>query len=172
VFTRVIEHHASQAAGILAAAPQDLGLYTQGNPTAPETVAANDARRDRRSRRMQATFGVSLVEVQQLGIRFENGGQLPSEFERMFVDWADPSIETPGVTADAVSKYVAAGVLPPRSDVTLKRARFSAVERARIAQDWAEQDRQDALGQIADSVAALRAPQQQVTSGDTAPVVG
>jgi hypothetical protein len=170
VFTRVIEHHASQAAGILAAAPQDLGLYTQGNPTAPETVAANDARRDRRSRRMQSVFGVALVGVMQLEIRFENGGKLPTQFERMFVDWADPSIETPGVTADAITKFVTAGVLPPRSDVTLKRARFSAVERARIAQDWVEQDRQDALNQIADDVAKMagQGPRTQVSSGDAA----
>lgn len=166
VFTKVVEHHASQAAGILAAAPQDLGLYTDGNPTSAEAAAVYDARRDRRARTMQATFGVALVEVMQLGLRFENGGRLPAEFERMFADWADPSIETPGVTADAVTKYVAAGVLPARSDVTLKRARFSAVERARIAQDWAEQDRVDAMRQIADSVAALRTP--QVTRGDVA----
>lgn len=171
VFTKVVEHHASQAAGILAASPQDLGLYTQGNPVTAEAAAVYDARRDRHARRMQATFGVALVKVMQLAIRFENSGRLPAEFERMFVDWADPSIETPGVTADAVTKYVAAGVLPARSDVTLKRARFSAVERARITQDWAEQDARAALANLADALQqnTQQATQQPgpVSGGDT-----
>jgi hypothetical protein len=38
VFTKVIEMFASQAAGIVAATPQDLGLYTQGNPTSSDDL--------------------------------------------------------------------------------------------------------------------------------------
>lgn len=166
VFTKVVEMYASQAAGILAATPQDLGLYTQGNPTSAEAAAVNDARRDRRARRMQAIFGVDLVQVMQLGIRFQNGGRLPSQFERMAVDWAEVSIETPGITADAITKYVAAGVLPAESDVTLKRARFSAVERAQIAQDRSQAQGRSDLQRIADAVAGVSAQPAAPTPRD------
>jgi hypothetical protein len=160
-FTKVLEWHASQASGILAAAPQDLGLYTQGNPTSPETVEANDARRDRRARRKQGIFGVPLVDVMKLAIRFENNGNLPDKYRRMAVDWADPSIETPATTSDAITKYVAAGVLPAESDVTLKRARFSAVERAQIAQDRVQSAARSDLARIADAMTTTAQPQQQ-----------
>jgi hypothetical protein len=159
-FTKVLEWHASQASGILAASPQDLGLYTQGNPTSPETVEANDARRDRRARRKQGIFGVPLVDVMKLAIRFENNGALPAKYARMAVDWADPSIETPATTSDAITKYVSAGVLPAESDVTLKRARFSAVERAQIAQDRAQSAARSDLARLADAVAGGQSSQQ------------
>jgi hypothetical protein len=170
-FTKVIEMHASQAAGILAATPQDLGLYTQGNPTSAEAASVNEGRRDRRARRKQAIFGVPLIEVMQMAMRFMHNGKLPTEFEQMAVDWADVSIETPGITADAITKQIAAGAIPATSDVTLKRLRYSATERAQIAQDRQEQAGQDALSQIADDVAKMAGRGQptapgQVSGGD------
>lgn len=154
VFTKVIEMYASQAAGMLAATPQDLGLYTDGNPTSAEAAAVSEGRRDRRARRKQATFGVSLVEVMQTALRFQNKGVLPDKFRRMATDWHDVSIETPGITADALTKYTAGDnpILPAQSDVTLKRAGFNAVERAQIAQDRAQDQGRRDLQRIADTL--------------------
>ena len=148
VFTKVIEMYASQAAGILAAVPQDLGLYTDGNPTSADSWDAMETRRNRKAIRKQAIFGTALVEVMQLAQRFVTGGPLPEQFRRMAVDWMPPSMPSLAQTADPVTKLIAAGALPARSDVTLKRAGFSAVERAQIEQDWLEQDGRTALEQI------------------------
>lgn len=148
VFTKVIEMYASQAAGILAAVPQDLGLYTDGNPTSADSWDAMETRRNRKAIRKQAIFGTALVEVMQMAQRFLNGGRLPEQFKRMAVDWMPPSMPSLAQTADPVTKLIAAGALPARSDVTLKRAGFSAVERAQIEQDWLEQDGRTALEQI------------------------
>lgn len=141
-FTKVIEMYASQAAGILAAVPQDLGLYTQGNPTSAEAWDAMETRRNRRALSMARQNGVAIVGVMQDAIRHQHNGELPPEFERMACDWA-PIM--PGKTADDISKLVASGSIPPRSDVTLKHAGFSAVERAQMEQDWAAEDRRQSL---------------------------
>jgi Phage portal protein, SPP1 Gp6-like len=138
VFTKLIEMYASQAAGILAATPQDLGLYTQGNPTSAEAASVNEGRRDRRARHQQKVFGVAMVEDMQLGMRFQNNGELPDKFKRMSIDWADVAIRTPSITSDAVTKEIAAGAVPAVSDVVLKRLGYSAVDRARLAQDRTE----------------------------------
>lgn len=150
-FTKVFDMLAAQAAGILSAPPQDLGLYTSGNPVSNESWAASEGRRDRRARSKQRTLEPQLVDLMQLVVRFEHNGDLPAEYRRVEVDWADVSIQTPGVTSDAVSKQIAAGAIPKRSDVTLKRLGYSAVERARLEQDWVEQDQRDQERMIAES---------------------
>src|SRR5690349_613552 len=48
VFTKLLDWYASAMAGMVAATPQDMGLYTQGNPASAEAVTAGEARRDRR----------------------------------------------------------------------------------------------------------------------------
>jgi len=175
VYTKIVEMYASQASGILAANPQDLGLYTQGNPTSAEAGAVTEARRDRRAARMAATDGVALIEVQQLAKRFENNGELPDEFRRMAVDWHPIEMATPGVTSDAMSKDIASGSVPATSDVVLKRLRYSAIERAQIAQDRPAADAQAALDQVRDILLANAAKaanqpaeKKPVTSSDSA----
>lgn len=134
-FTRLIEMYAAQAASQLYATPQELGLYTQGNPVSPDTVDAQQARRNDRARLYQKMMGVDLARVLQWGIRFEKGGALPPEFRSMFTDWTDVENPSLSVRGDFVQKMVIAKVIPPTSDVTLSRAGFSAIERARLAQD-------------------------------------
>jgi hypothetical protein len=135
VFTTVVEMFASQAAGIMAATPQDLGLYTQGNPVSSESAQVSESRRDRRARRMQANFGVALVELGQMAMRFLNDGDLPAGYDKLTVDWDEPSLPNFVGTADGMSKYMANGAFTPWSDVALKRAGFSAVERGQMAEE-------------------------------------
>jgi hypothetical protein len=161
-FTKVLEMYASQAAGILAAVPQDLGLYTQGNPTSSEAWDSMETRRNRRAISMTRQFGTSIVAAMQDGIRFQNNGALPREFERAVTDWA-PIM--PGKTADDISKLVAAGAIPPRSDVTLKHAGFNAVERAQMEQDWAAEDQRVAKEQVREQIRATR-PVEPVSDAD------
>jgi hypothetical protein len=108
VFTKLIDMYASQMAGQLAAPPQDLGLYTQGNPTSAEAAHVGESRRDRRAVLKQRMFGVPLVKVMQTALRFQNKGVLPAEFKRMSVDWHSVSMESMALSSDAISKQVAA----------------------------------------------------------------
>lgn len=139
-FTKILDWCASAAAGIVAATPQDLGLYTQGNPASAEAGLVADDRRNRRARMQQRQFSPALRDVVQMMLRFENKGTLPAEFERMTADWAPVAMEATSLVSDAISKQVAAGAVPPTSDVTLKRLGYSATERRRLEQDRGADD--------------------------------
>jgi hypothetical protein len=154
-FTKVVEMYASQAAGIIAAVPQDLGLYTQGNPTSSEAWDSMEKRRHRRAIKAQKTFGVPIVEAMKDALRYQNNGVLPAEFERLAVDWAPVM---PAKTADDISKLAAANAIPPRSDVTLKHAGFNAVERAQMEQDWKAEDQRSALTAARQQIMVKQAP--------------
>jgi hypothetical protein len=134
-FTKILDWYASSAAGHLAATPQDLGLYTQGNPASAESQEVAESRRDRRAQLRQKMFSPALARTMQNAVRFEHGGRLPTEFERIAVDWHAVKDVYPSLISDAVSKEITSGAVPATSDVTLKRLGYSAVERARLAQD-------------------------------------
>lgn len=147
-FTKLVEMYASQASGLLAADPRDLGLYTDGNPVSAEAGEQAERRRDDRARLKQKMWASDIADVLRLMMAWENGGVVPPEFRTITVDWADLHPVSLAGAADGITKLVAAGVLPPESDVTLKRAGFNAVERRRL-----EQDRREAAGKA--SVDAL-----------------
>jgi hypothetical protein len=132
VFTKVIEMYAAQAAGMTGATPQELGLYTDGNPVAAEALQVAEARRDRRTLRMQADGGQSMTEVAQLALRIKNGGDLPSGYERLAVDWRSPQAVNFTGAADGISKLTQEGILAPASDVGLRYLGFNALDRKRI----------------------------------------
>ncbi len=164
VFTNLIDMRASQMASLVAAPPQDLGLYTQGNPTSADAASTAELRRNRRARLQQKTFGRSVTEVVQMMLRFTNGGALPDEFRRMEVAWRDLD-ETPiGVSSDAISKQIAVGAVPPTSDVTLSKLGYTATERRRLEQDRRLEDGRQAARDIAAAAVTRRT---EPTSGPT-----
>lgn len=168
VFTKLLDWLASAASSEVHAPPQDMGLYTQGNPASAEAVQASNARRDQHATGMQPEFGGALVRVAQVAMRFQNNGVLPAEFRRLEVDWAPVTPPIPGITSDAVAKEVAAGAIPPTSDVTLKRLGYSATDRARLAQDRDEDQGASFLQEVAHSLTAKAARVDNSLSTDIA----
>lgn len=162
VFTKILDWYASSAAGLVAAVPQDLGLYTQGNPASADAGLVADDRRNRRTKRMQRQFTGPLIRVAQMMVRFDNRGQLPADYERLAVDWTPPEMFAPSLVSDAVTKEVQVGAVPATSDVTLKRLGYSAVDRQRLQQDRVEDDARNLGRALADGLL----PRQGVTSGD------
>ena len=63
----------------------------------------------------------------------EGSDQVPEEFSRMALSFADPATPTMAAQSDAAAKLVAAGVLPAESEVTQERVGLSASDRRRIA---------------------------------------
>lgn len=135
VYIKVIEHQAASAAGILAAEPQDLGLYTNGNPVSAEAKQVSESRRDRRARRMGRMWTPDIRVVAQMGVRWLNGGALPDKYRQINVNWLDPEIPNFTGTADGINKLVASGVWSAQSDVTRKRSGLNAAERAQMKRD-------------------------------------
>lgn len=158
VFTKLIEMYGSQAAGITAAQPQELGLYTQGNPISADAYDGADLTRNRRAELMQDYFGVPLVRVAQMYMRFQNNGVLPKEFRRIETDWRSVHHVSLAQAADPLGKLIAAGSIPAASDVTLKKAGFTAVERAQLEQDRVPAEGAAALDEIRGALAKAPKP--------------
>lgn len=156
-FTKLLDWYASAAAGEVAATPQDLGLYTQGNPASAEAVQAGESRRDRRAQKMQDQFGTPLARVAQYALRFENNGTLPDEYRHLEADWSPVTMPNPAVDSDAITKQITARSVPATSDVVLKRLGYSRVERARLAQDRAVDGGASVLAELARSLTAKEA---------------
>lgn len=152
-FTKLIEMYACQMAGILGANPQDLGLYTQGNPVSAAAQDVVDSRRDRKVRFKQRLFNRGPVEIMQIAGMLMNKGVMPAEYKRMTVDWMDPSDLNIAVMTDAMAKQSAMGSISASSDLTLKKLGWSAVERAQHAKDRAADPTTSTLDELAASVA-------------------
>lgn len=164
-FTKLIENAASRAASIVLAPPQEIGLYTQGNPVSAEAQNTSESRRNRRARSQQAMFGVPLAKVMQYGAMFDNRGVLPDKFRAVEVDWAGLELLDFSTTADGITKLVSAGSIPATSDVTLKRAGFNAVERARLDRDRKREDGRQAARAIAESLTPRQEQQPNADPG-------
>lgn len=165
-YTKVLDWYASSMAGMVAAPPQDMGLYTQGNPASAEAGVVSESRRDRRAVSIQRQFSPDLIRVAQMGMRFKNGGTLPAEYERLATDWDDVTMATPAVTSDAVTKEINAKAIPATSDVTLKRLGYSAVERKRLAQDRAADDSRQLKMALVNGMVPQQQTQQEPTGGN------
>lgn len=163
-YTKVVDHLASQAAGAMSAVPQELGLYTSGNPTSVEAFQAMEWSRDLKARKKKREFGVDLADVMKMAVRFQNNGALPAEFARIATDWADIELQSDAVVTDSVTKQIAAQSIPATSDVTLKRLGYSAVERAQLSQDRGEQVTSDVVAALNQAAAGARTV--PVVSGD------
>lgn len=164
VFTKILDWFASSAAGLVAATPQDMGLYTQGNPASAEAGLVADDRRNRRAIRMQRQFSGPLADVARLMVRFDNQGKLPTEYERLAVDWSPVHMYAPSLMSDAVTKEIQSGAVPATSDVVLKRLGYSAVDRARLEQDRVADDGRNLSRALTQSLL----PQNGATNGDAA----
>lgn len=151
-FTKLVDNAAARAASEVLAPPQDIGLYSEGNPVSSEAWDAMEKRRNRRARSQQREAGVPLAEVMKMAVRFDNKGELPVEYRRLMVDW-EP-VDDPGiaVVSDAVTKQIAAGSVPATSDVTLKKLGWNAVERRRLEQDRRLDDGRQTARMLAESL--------------------
>lgn len=169
-FTKLVEMYGSQAAGITAAQPQELGLYTQGNPVSADAYDGADLTRNRRAELMQDYFATPMIRVMQMAMRFQNNGMLPKQFRRIEVDWRSVHHVSLAQAADPISKLVASGSIPASSDVTLKAAGFTAVQRAQMEQDRQVGQGQSLLQQIASSMELKAMKAENTMAADAASV--
>lgn len=111
----------------LAGLPQDYLGFTMDNPPSAESRKASEVQLIKRSERIQTPFGGSWERVARLFLRFTNGGDLPENAQSLKTVWRDPSTPTRAQLMDAVTKAVAANVIP--------------VEQARIDLGYDEEER-------------------------------
>lgn len=158
VFTKIIDNGAQRMSAYTGFPPSYFGETSTANPASADAIRVGLDGVSRAAAKVQLQSSSNLRTVAQLMWRFAHRGDpLPDEMRRLAVDWVDVSTPTPASDADAVSKQVSAGILPPQSDVTLRRLRYTALERARIQQDWANDQAAQLESELTSSLAARQA---------------
>lgn len=110
-FTEVLNVYARLVAGISGLPPAFLGMATD-NPASADAIRSAEARLVMRTNDHMVPFGGTWEETQRLGIGWVDGS-IPDEAAKLETVWASPETPTFAAKADAVSKLVAAGILPP-----------------------------------------------------------
>lgn len=110
-----------------------LGFHTQ-NPPGGDGIRASEARLVKRAERRQSTLGGVHADLAALAIQIRDGSAAP-DLSKLTAVWRDAATPTKAATADATVKYVAAGILPPQSEVTWEMMGLDATTRARLAAD-------------------------------------
>lgn len=165
VHTKLVQQYAQIMAGEMAVPPHELGVYSDGNPASADAIRSGYEALTKRSTSKQPSFGCAAMDALRLALLIRDGS-VPPNASRMEADWMDPAPTTPAATADAIAKYVTAGVFVATSDVTLKKAGLSAAERARMAADREADQGQSLLDELAHSILAKDAKVDQTIAQD------
>jgi len=129
-YTNVIHMYAQLVASVTGMPPHYLG-FTPDNPASADAIRSGEARLVKRAERKQRAFGGAWEQVMRLALLIRDG-RLPDGSQRLETLWRDAATPTQAAQTDAAVKLVAAGVLPPFSDVALELIGFSEVTRERI----------------------------------------
>lgn len=153
VFTKILDSHAQLMASYTQFPPAYFGQTTTANPASADAIRVAENGVNRRGKQVLRQWSDPLRAVGGLIWRFANNGKpLPEEIRRMSAEWADVATPTPSATSDAMFKQAQMGAIPATSDVTLKRLGYSAVERARLAQDRQLDAGASVLAELANSL--------------------
>ncbi len=147
-FTRVIDMYAEQLAACARLPAYMLGKQTQ-NPASADAIRSAENGLIRRAQRRQKVFSGAWESVIRLALRISDNGRLPTDAYKIETMWADAATPTPAATTDAITKQIAAGVVPPKSDVTREKLGYSMVERQRLAVADAQHEGDQLLAQLA-----------------------
>jgi hypothetical protein len=130
-----------------------LGETTQ-NPASADAIRSAENGLIRKAERRQRAFAGGWEDVMRLALRIQNDGTLPDQAKTIETLWASAATPTPGATTDAITKQIAAGAVPARSDVTREKLGYSVIERQRLAIDDKTAGPAEFLANLANSVVA------------------
>lgn len=141
-YTDLIKMYSEMVAGEAALPPTYLGFVTE-NPASADQIRAVEARHVKRAERRQKAFGAAHrgALLDAVALRDDLApADLPRELTQMKISWFDAATPTKAAAADAISKQVAAGVLPPRSRVVLEGLGYDELQIQQIEDDWRRED--------------------------------
>jgi hypothetical protein len=152
-YVKILDAYGSIMCGEMGVPAHMLGQHSDGNPASADAIRSGYEELTSRSRMKHVGFSDGHEDIVRIGLIVKHGS-LPDDAHRIETDWRNPAPETPAGTSDAIGKQIESGAIPATSDVTLKRLGYSAVERARLAQDRIEDQGQSMLQEIAHSLDA------------------
>lgn len=164
-YTKLVDTYKEQMSIHMGVPPSMMGIHADGNPASADAIRAGYEELTQRARAKQQILAEGWEQTMRMALLIRDGSVAP-EAMRIETDWRDPAPQTPAGTSDAVTKQIAAGAIPATSDVTLKRLGYSAVERARLAQDRDEDQGASFLQEVAHSLTAKAARADKTLAGD------
>lgn len=142
------------------AVPANYLGFSTDNPPSAEAINAMEARLVKRAERRQRMFGRAWTEVGRLAVMVRDDGRLPKEAAKIRPEWRDASTPTKAANSDAVSKLVAAGIIPAQSRVAWDMVGLSADDQDRLDAEKRKQTVTDLVtGLRANAPAAQQDPQ-------------
>lgn len=151
VYTKMIDEYAKIMSGEMGLPPHFLGIFADGNPASADAIRSGYEELTVRARNKHIQFGDAWEEIMRMGLLIRDG-ILPPDAARMESSWTDPMPITPLSTAQALFQMTQGGMIPATSDVTLKHAGFTALERERLAIDRKKDMAQQFLAEVAHSI--------------------
>jgi hypothetical protein len=171
-YTKLMDEYRLEMSVNMGVPPSMMGIHADGNPASADAIRAGYEDLTQRVFAKQQVLGEGWEQTMRLALLIRDGEVSP-QAARIETDWRDPAPSTPAGTSDAITKQITVGAIPAASDVTLKRLGYSAVERARLAQDRELDQGQSFLNQIAHSLEAKDARVDKSLSNDlSAPSTG
>jgi hypothetical protein len=152
VYTKLVETYERLFQAAAGLPPHYMGITSDGNPASADAIRSSEARLIKRAERKHLGWGGDFCDGLRMALRIKHGGELPEKARRIECDWIDPATATPGATTDALQKQIAAGMVPPTSDVVLRRAGYNALERKQLAQDREDYQAEQELAAKADQL--------------------
>lgn len=155
---QILNYYADVVSSITGLPSSYLGKHTD-NPASADAIRMSTDRLVQKAKRKQSAFEAALEGAMRAAIAFQQG-RIPDQAQLIETIWRPPEIPTPAATAAAIQQQVAAGYLPPTSDVTGEALGYSPLQRQRI-----ERDRKEAQGDAAIQAIAARAAALPTTAG-------
>jgi hypothetical protein len=119
-FIDQVKLYASLVSGETGIPASQLGLNSEGNPASADAIRSSESRLVKTVERKQSQFASSWIEVAKLALLIRDG-ELSEEAMSIGVRWEDAATPTISARADAIVKYVQAGILPANSDITREK---------------------------------------------------
>lgn len=167
-FKTLMDMYAAGYSALAALPPHYLGLLSDGNPASAEAIVENESRLVRRARRKITGYTVDWRKVAMYAIALRDGVE-PDMSKLIDVDWVDPGTLTVSAATDAAQKQIASGMVPPTSDVVLKRVGYNAVDRIRLEADRKLDAGASVLAELASSLQAKEARTDVTVARDINP---
>lgn len=126
---------ASLFAGETSLPLSSLGVV-QDNPSSAEAIYAAKEELVVEAEYADDSFGAGWTKAVITGIQLRDGlSEVPDELLKLRAKWRDPATPSRAAAADAVTKQVQAGILPPDSEVTYEQLGYDETTIARLVSD-------------------------------------
>lgn len=126
---------ATMFAGEAGLPVSSLGVV-QDNPSSAEAIYASKEDLVIEAENCQDWFAPALLRSVTTGVQMRDGlTSVPDDLQALGARWRDPSTPSRAAATDAVMKQIAAGVLPPDSEVALEQLGYDETTIARVMAD-------------------------------------